>query len=86
LPEAQQTMQKALLLAPKDAVVNVDYAVHLFRDRLYAEAQKYIDKALFYDPGNWQALWCGFSRYGPLVSVMGHPSMLVKRSEATKFS
>jgi Tfp pilus assembly protein PilF len=57
LPEAQQTMQKALLLAPKDAVVNVDYAVHLFRDRLYAEAQKYIDKALFYDPGNWQALW-----------------------------
>ena len=57
LPEAQQTIQKAILLAPKDAVVNIDYAVHLFRDRLYAEAQKYIDKALFYDPGNWQALW-----------------------------
>lgn len=57
IPEAQQTMQKALLLAPKDAVVNVDYAVHLFRDRLYAEAQKYIEKALFYDPSNWQALW-----------------------------
>ena len=57
IPEAQQTMQKAMQLAPKDAVVNIDYAVHLFRDRSYAEAQKYIDKALFYDPGNWQALW-----------------------------
>ena len=57
IPEAQQTMQKAMLLAPKDAEVNVDYAVHLFRDRSYAEAQKYIEKALFYDPSNWQALW-----------------------------
>ncbi len=57
IPEAQQTMQKAMLLAPKDAVVNIDYAVHLFRDRSYAEAQKYIEKALFYDAGNWQALW-----------------------------
>ncbi len=57
LPEAQKTMQKAIMLAPKDAVVNVDYAVHMFRDRLYSEAQKYIEKALFYDPANWQALW-----------------------------
>lgn len=47
LTEAQQTIQKAILLAPKDAVVNVDYAVHLFRDRLYADAQKYIEKRFF---------------------------------------
>ncbi len=55
--EGNQTIAKALQLAPKDAFVNVDYAVHLFRERSYAEAEKYIDKALFFDPENWQALW-----------------------------
>jgi tetratricopeptide (TPR) repeat protein len=55
--EAKQTIDKALSLAPQDANVNVDYAVHLFRNHLYPEVQKYIEKALFLDPSNWQALW-----------------------------
>jgi hypothetical protein len=47
----------ALQLAPQDAQVNVDYAVHLYRGKLFAEMQKFVDKALFLDPTNWQALW-----------------------------
>jgi len=54
---AKQTMDKAILLAPQDPDVNVDCAVHLFRNRMYGEAQKYIEKALFLEPENWQALW-----------------------------
>jgi len=54
---AKQTIDKALLLAPQDANVNVDCAVELFRNHLYPEMQRYIDKALFLDPSNWQALW-----------------------------
>jgi tetratricopeptide (TPR) repeat protein len=57
LPEAKQTVDKAMMLAPQDANVNVDSAVHLFRSRQYPEAQRYIEKALFLDPSNWQALW-----------------------------
>jgi predicted aspartyl protease len=55
--EARQAIDKAMQLAPQDATVNVDLAVHLFRQHLFPEAQKYIEKALFLDPGNWQALW-----------------------------
>ena len=55
--EARQAIDKAMALAPQDANVNVDLAVHLFRNHLFPEAQKYIEKALFLDPGNWQALW-----------------------------
>ena len=55
--EGRQSIERALQLAPKDAYVNVDYAVHLFREHSYAEAEKYIGKALFFDPQNWQALW-----------------------------
>lgn len=55
--EAKQTIDRALLLAPQDPNVNVDCAVHLYRSRLFPEMQKYVDKALFLDPSNWQALW-----------------------------
>jgi predicted aspartyl protease len=57
LAEAKQTIDRALLLAPQDPNVNVDCAVHLYKQRLFPEAQKYIEKALFLDPNNWQALW-----------------------------
>jgi predicted aspartyl protease len=57
LVEAKQTIDRALLLAPQDPNVNVDIAVHLYKQRLFPEAQKYIEKALFLDPNNWQALW-----------------------------
>lgn len=55
--EARTMIEAALQLAPQDAQVNVDYAVHLYRGKLYAEMQKFIDKALVLDPANWQALW-----------------------------
>jgi Tfp pilus assembly protein PilF/predicted aspartyl protease len=54
---AKQTADRALSLAPQDASVNIDYAVQLFRNGLYPEMQRYIDKALFLEPSNWQALW-----------------------------
>ncbi len=54
---AKQTMDRALLLAPQDADVNVDCAVHLSRARRFPEMQRYIERALFLDPSNWQALW-----------------------------
>jgi len=55
--EAKQTIDRALLLAPQDPNVNVDCAVHLYRAHLYPEMQKYVEKALFLEPSNWQALW-----------------------------
>lgn len=55
--EAKQTIDRALLLAPDDPFVNLDCAVQLYRARLFPEMQKYVDKALFLDPDNWQALW-----------------------------
>lgn len=54
---AKQTMDRALVLAPQDADVNVDCAVHLSRSRRFPEMQRYIERALFIDPSNWQALW-----------------------------
>jgi predicted aspartyl protease len=55
--EAKETIDRALLLAPQDPNVNVDCAVHLYRNHLYPEMQKYVEKALFLEPSNWQALW-----------------------------
>ncbi|MBS1997642.1 MAG: aspartyl protease family protein, partial [Cyanobacteria bacterium SZAS LIN-2] len=54
---AKQTIDRALQLAPQDPDVNVDCAVHLSRSRRFPEMQRYIEKALFLDPSNWQALW-----------------------------
>jgi tetratricopeptide (TPR) repeat protein len=54
---AQQALQGATLFAPQDAQVNVDFAVYLYKMQLYPDMQKYIEKALFLDPSNWQALW-----------------------------
>jgi hypothetical protein len=55
--EAHSTMARGLALAPDDPNVNVDAAVELYRSGLFPEMQKYIEKALFLDPDNWQALW-----------------------------
>ena len=54
---AKQTMDRALFLAPQDAGVNVDCSVHLFKSQRFPEMQRYIEKALFLEPSNWQALW-----------------------------
>lgn len=55
--EALATIQSALVYAPCDPQVIVDYAVHLYRARQYTDMQKYVEKALAIDPANWQALW-----------------------------
>ncbi len=55
--EARQTINRAILIAPQDAQVNVDYAIHLYKDSQFAQMQKYVEKALFLEPSNWQALW-----------------------------
>jgi hypothetical protein len=55
--EAKTTIDRALLMAPDDPNVNVDCAVQLYRSHMFPEMQKYIEKALFLDPDNWQALW-----------------------------
>ncbi|MDX2106010.1 MAG: aspartyl protease family protein [Candidatus Melainabacteria bacterium] len=58
--EANRTINSALLLAPQDAQVNVNYAVHQYRNNQFAGMQKYIEKALFLEPSNWQGLWYQF--------------------------
>lgn len=57
IPAAQQALQGATLYAPQDPQVNVDFAVYLYKMRNYPEMNRYIDKALFLDRSNWQALW-----------------------------
>jgi predicted aspartyl protease/tetratricopeptide (TPR) repeat protein len=54
---AKQAIDRALALAPQDASVNVDCAVHLYRAKLFPEMQRYVEKALFLEPSNWSALW-----------------------------
>ena len=54
---AKQAIDRALVLAPQDANVNVDCAVHLYRSKLFPEMQRYVEKALFLEPSNWSALW-----------------------------
>lgn len=58
--EARQTINQAVMMAPQDPQVNLDYALHLAKDQNFIEMQKYLDKALFFEPSNWQALWCQF--------------------------
>lgn len=58
--EARQTINQAVMMAPSDPQVNLDYALHLAKDQNFIEMQKYLDKALFFEPSNWQALWCQF--------------------------
>lgn len=55
--EAKQMVDRAIILAPQDANVNVTCAVHLSKAKLFPDMQKCLDKALFIDPTNWQALW-----------------------------
>lgn len=55
--EAKLTIDRAMQLAPQDPVVNVDAAVQLYRAKQFPEMQKYVEKALFLEPSNWQALW-----------------------------
>jgi predicted aspartyl protease len=54
---AQQALQGATLYAPQDPQVSVNFAVYLYKMQMYGDMQKYIEKALFLDPSNWQALW-----------------------------
>jgi predicted aspartyl protease len=57
MPAARQALEGATMYAPQDAQVNVDFAVYLYKLQLYSDMQKFIEKALFLDPANWQALW-----------------------------
>lgn len=58
--EAANTINKALQLAPQDAQVNVNYAVHQYRNNQFGQMQRYVEKALFLEPSNWQGLWYQF--------------------------
>jgi predicted aspartyl protease len=57
LQEAEQSLQGAAQFAPQDPQVMVDYAVFLNKNHQYGNMRYYIDKALFLEPSNWQALW-----------------------------
>lgn len=57
LPAARQALDGAILFAPQDPQSNVNFAVYLYKTRAYADMNRYIDRALFLDPSNWQALW-----------------------------
>ncbi len=57
LPAARQALDGAILFAPQDPQSNVNFAVYLYKMRAYADMNRYIDRALFLDPSNWQALW-----------------------------
>lgn len=58
--EARQTINQAIMMAPQDPQVNLDFALHLSKEQNFIDMQKYLDKALFFEPSNWQALWCQF--------------------------
>ncbi|MBX9878529.1 MAG: aspartyl protease family protein [Candidatus Obscuribacterales bacterium] len=55
--EAKKTIEAGLMLAPNDAQVNVDAAVHYYRSAMYADMRRHVDRALVLEPTNWQALW-----------------------------
>ena len=57
MQEALQSLEGAARFAPQDPQVMVDYAVYLNKNHRYGDMRYYIDKALFLEPGNWQALW-----------------------------
>jgi predicted aspartyl protease len=57
MQEAQQSLEGAASFAPQDPQVLVDFAQYLNKNHKYGEMRYYIDKALFLEPSNWQALW-----------------------------
>lgn len=57
MQEALASLEAAIAYAPQDPQVNVDYAVYLNKMRRYGDMRYYIDKALFLEPSNWQALF-----------------------------
>lgn len=57
LAEARQALDSAIMLAPQDPQVHIDFAAYLYKMRMFPEMRAYIDKALFLQPSNWQALW-----------------------------
>jgi tetratricopeptide (TPR) repeat protein len=57
MAEAQQSLDGAARFSPQDPQVMVDWAVFLNKSHRYGDMRYYIDKALFLEPSNWQALW-----------------------------
>ncbi|MBX9569455.1 MAG: aspartyl protease family protein [Candidatus Obscuribacterales bacterium] len=57
MQEALASLEASIAYAPQDPQVNVDYAVYLNKMRRYGDMRYYIDKALFLEPSNWQALF-----------------------------
>ncbi len=55
--EARQALDGGMAYAPQDPQVMVDFAVYLNKMQMYGDMRAYIDKALFLEPSNWQALW-----------------------------
>ncbi|MBY0359043.1 MAG: aspartyl protease family protein [Candidatus Obscuribacterales bacterium] len=55
--EARQALDGAMAFCAQDPQVNVNFAVYLNKLRSYGDMRAYIDKALFLEPSNWQALW-----------------------------
>ncbi|MCA9802851.1 MAG: aspartyl protease family protein [Cyanobacteria bacterium HKST-UBA02] len=80
--EAKQNFNRALLLAPRDPQVNVDYALHLSRLNQLPQMQSYLEKALFYDPSNWQALWYQFKLF---EKFMDYPRAIKTLKEIKKY-
>lgn len=80
--EAKQNFNRALLLAPHDPQVNVDYALHLSRLNQFPQMQSYLEKALFYDPSNWQALWYQFKLF---EKFMDYPRAIKTLKEIKKY-
>ncbi|MBY0550135.1 MAG: aspartyl protease family protein [Candidatus Obscuribacterales bacterium] len=57
IPEARQALDGGMAYAAQDPQVMVDFAVYLNKMQMYGDMRAYIDKALFLEPSNWQALW-----------------------------
>lgn len=55
--EARQALDGGMAFSPQDPQVMVDFAVYLNKMQMYGDMRAYIDKALFLEPSNWQALW-----------------------------
>ena len=55
--EARQALDGAMAYSPQDPQVMIDFAVYLNKMQMYGDMRAYIDKALFLEPSNWQALW-----------------------------
>lgn len=57
ISEARQALDGGMAYSPQDPQVMVDFAVYLNKMQMYGDMRAYIDKALFLEPSNWQALW-----------------------------